>query len=356
MISERFVELLTKKLSGELSTEEAVEFDNFLADSQENRQHYQCLEDYWMQDREEYSNSDLMFQKIVGKLQVPETATQPVPAVRNTRSYLWRSLAAAIVLLICASAAYWLYTHTDANTADLQLTRVPNRTKTKIVLSDGTKVTLNSATDFKYPPAFTGNTREVYLNGEAFFEVTKDRKHPFIVHTGKMNVKVLGTEFNVKSYANDATTETTLIRGSVEITLADRPSDRIILKPHDKLILNNNYDKKSRLHNRLANMIQPRRHINYTLTDFTYFRANDSTVVETSWLDNKLTFKNESFAGLANQLERWYGVKIKFKNDVLKDYHFSGEFHNENIREALAALQVAEPFKYKLKELNVYIY
>src|ERR1019366_6846207 len=108
----------------------------------------------------------------------------------------------------------------------------PSRVKSKIVLSDGSVVTLNSETTLRYPAEFNGQTREVYLDGEAFFDVAKDHKHPFIVHAGKMNVRVLGTAFNIKSYANDATSETTLIRGAIEVTMSDRPSDRIILKPN----------------------------------------------------------------------------------------------------------------------------
>jgi ferric-dicitrate binding protein FerR (iron transport regulator) len=94
----------------------------------------------------------------------------------------------------------------------------------------------------------------------------------------------------------------------------------------------------------------------YVLTTFTRLQPDDSTVVETSWVKNKLVFRDESFSGLASRMERWYGVDIKFKNDALKQYRFSGIFENERINQALDALRMTENFNYKIKNNTVYIY
>lgn len=360
MLSDKFIELLTKKLSGEIDIEEAEEFNDFLNNSEECKAQYALMKTYWTQDTEQYSDSSLMFDRIKSRIDTPKKKVDLVieDAEPKKTFTLWRSIAATIVLGVCTLLIYQVVKTLDKEqTPALELTHTPSRYKTKIVLSDGTKVMLNSETDFRYPLAFNNKTREVYLNGEAFFDVAKDHKHPFIVHTGKMTVKVLGTKFNVKSYNNDATSETTLIKGAVEVTLADRPSDRIILKPHDKLILSNNFYKHERSQNHSAILAaQKKPHTNYTLTDFTYFKTNDSTIVETSWVNDKLLFKDESFIELANQLERWYGVKFKFKNDSIKSYHFTGVFEKENIAEALGALQLTEQFKYKIHNLTVYVY
>jgi ferric-dicitrate binding protein FerR (iron transport regulator) len=264
-------------------------------------------------------------------------------------------LAAVLILGICVFAYYGYAHHPSGinNEGNIAITKTPSRTKSKIYLSDGSVVTLNSETVLRYPASFSGPTREVYLNGEAFFNVTKDHTHPFIVHAGKMNIKVLGTSFNVKSYANDKNIETTLIKGAIEVTLSDRPSDRIILKPNEKLVLNNKTFNKPRANSLPA---AEENSTNYALTNLTHLRSNDTTIVETSWVNNELVFKDEAFSDLANQMERWYGIKIKFKNSDTKAYHFTGVFVKENIVEALNALKMIEPFNYKYNNETVSIY
>ncbi|MFI5140422.1 MAG: FecR family protein [Sphingobacteriales bacterium] len=359
MVNERFIELLTKKLSDEINADESEEFNFFLLNDNECRQQYNFFKTYWVPNQEQYSNSDLLFQRIRKKIgvPVPETAA-PVEHVKPAGIFtLWRSIAAIFLIGISLPLFYFLHHGSKTSrVANLELTKTPSRVKSKIVLSDGSVVTLNSETTLRYPAGFSGQTREVYLDGEAFFDVAKDHKHPFIVHAGKMNVRVLGTAFNIKSYANDATSETTLIRGAIEVTMADRPSDRIILKPNDKLILKSTTFKKYNSDRHLAAISTDSVNTNYALTNLTYLRSNDTTIVETSWVNNKLVFKDEDFTALANMMERWYGVKIKFRNTDVKDYRFTGVFEKESIMQALNALQMIEPFKYKFKNETVYIY
>jgi ferric-dicitrate binding protein FerR (iron transport regulator) len=229
------------------------------------------------------------------------------------------------------------------------------------MLSDGTHITLNADSRLKYPSAFDGKTREVYLTGEAFFDVQKDPEHPFIIHTNKINIKVLGTEFNVRCYPDDPSMETTLLRGSIEVTFTDRPADRIILKPKDKLIIGTAAKKELQapdsihLDNKTAPVIALPA-TQYSLTGLTYFRAHDSTIVETSWVDDKLVFRNEEFLSLARKMERWYGLTIHFDNKTIETYHFTGLFQKESVREALYALQLTENFKYKIEGTDVYIF
>jgi transmembrane sensor len=360
MVNERFIELLTKKLSEEINADELEEFNLFLLNDNECGQQYNFFKTYWVPNQEQYSNSDLLFQRIRKKIGIyePETAALVEPVKHTAIFTMWRSIAAVFIVGISIPLFFYFLHHGSktSRVANLELTKSPSRVKSKIVLSDGSVVTLNSETTLRYPAEFSGTTREVYLDGEAFFDVAKDHKHPFIVHAGKMNVRVLGTAFNIKSYANDATSETTLIRGAIEVTMADRPSDRIILKPNDKLILKSTTFKKHNSDRHLAAITTDSVHTNYALTNLTYLRSNDTTIVETSWVNNKLIFKDEDFTALANMMERWYGVKVKFKNTDVKEYRFTGVFEKESILQALHALQMIEPFNYKYKNETVYIY
>ncbi len=359
MVEERFIELLAKKLSDEVDTAELEELNFLLANNEDCKQQYKFFNNYWIQDQEQYSNSDKMFQRIKSKIEIPvETDAIEIESEKPRQiPIFWRSIAAVLLLGVCFSIFYY-YPHNANATpvANLQATKTPSRSKSRITLSDGSVVTLNSETVLKYPVSFEGPTREVYLNGEAFFDVAKDHKHPFIVHAGKMSIKVLGTAFNVKSYSNDKQSETTLIRGAIEVTLADRPSDVIILKPHDKLVLKSTTFKKYSRNKHLTVAIPDSVNTNYALTNLTYLKSNDTTIVETSWVNNRLVFKDESFDVLANQMERWYGVKIKFKNSEVKDYRFTGVFEKESVTQALDALEMIDIFSYKLKNETVYIY
>jgi len=360
MVNDRFIELLTKKLSDEINESEEDELRYILLNNEECRQQYNFFKTYWAQDQEHDSNNDLMFRRIKSKIGIAEAVIEIVPDGFKKKYLFWGSVAAVLLAGICFCVYYYSsccqVTSKTNPLAKLEVAKTPSRVKSKITLSDGTVITLNSETILKYPPVFEGQTREVYLNGEAFFDVFKDHKHPFIVHAGKMNVKVLGTAFNVKSYANDDRSETTLIRGAIEVTMADRPSDRIILKPNEKLILNNRTAIRTGLANKLTSVRTDTVYTNYALTNLTHLKSNDTTVVETSWVNNKLIFKDEAFTDIANQMERWYGVKIKFRNENVKDYRFTGVFENESITKALDALKYIESFSYKYKDETVYIY
>ncbi len=356
MVNDRFIQLLTKKLSDEIDESELAELNYMLISDEECLKQYNFFKNYWAQDEEKYSNQELLFQRIKNKITVPGNFddTDSKKGWIKKFPFFWRGLAAVIILGI--GLFTYRYSHSASEIkkeGNIAITKTPSRTKSKIYLSDGSVVTLNSETVLRYPSSFSGATREVYLNGEAFFNVTKDRSHPFIVHAGKMNIKVLGTSFNVKSYENDKNMETTLIRGAIEVTLNDRPSDRIILKPNEKLVLNNKTFNKPRTNNLPA---AEENNTNYALTNLTHLRSNDTTIVETSWVNNELVFKDEAFSDLANQMERWYGIKVKFKNSNTKDYRFTGVFVKENIIEALNALKMIEPFNYKYNNETVSIY
>lgn len=362
MLNERFIELLTKQLSSEINEEEFKEFKQLLAADELNRRHFELFKDFWEQKDQHYHDSELMFNKIKSRIGVsgkPKTIIE-FPVVKRPYK-MWTIIAAAILMVSFCLVLYKWKTYTNlqpgASFAGLDSTITKPQTRYIITLADGTHVTLNSESTLKYPPSFSGKTREVYLVGEAFFDVHKDSQHPFIIHTGKMNVKVLGTAFNIRAYPMDFTSETTLIRGMIEVTFNDRPSDRIFLKPKEKLILKNNQVFFGKPYK--TEMVDSNNKITqYTLTTLTYLKVKgqDTSIVETSWLKNKLIFRNEDFASLAKRMEHWYGVNIIFNNDEVKQYHFNGIFETETIDQALAALQITEKFHYKIDKSNVFIY
>lgn len=389
MVTDRFIQLLTKELCEHLTDAERDELSAFLGQSQQCRDQRQLLKEYWERDKGDYEANTAMFKRVLEKIKAeeqaptnttpganiapqsnsspePNLAPEPNPAPypgaspypHRRRAALWYSAAAALILSIGIIA----YNHKKPAALPqpiaiswLSQSTQPTK-KTVLVLSDSTVITLNSATTIRYPDKFGDSTREVFLDGEAFFDVHKDPARPFIIHANKMNIRVLGTTFNVKSYQNESLSEASLIKGSIEVTLNDRPSDRIILKPKEKLIVQNSLATKKL--NTTAGTTQENitKSTGFSLTNLTYFPNTSKTVVETSWVENKLVFSDKDFAQLSGQLERWYGVHIQLKNDRVKQYSFTGFFEKESLPEALDALKMIEHFNYKIVDSIVYIY
>ena len=223
--------------------------------------------------------------------------------------------------------------------------------KTNIVLPDGSKVWLNAGSKITYDKDFGEAIRDVQLTGEAYFDVVHNTEKPFVIHTNAMDIKVLGTEFNVKSYPDEKTTETSLIRGSIEVTLKHRTADRIVLKPNEKLVVSNEQTVDTATAKRTKAVA---RKPLISLGSLNYFSL-DSTILETSWVDNRLIFENESFGEIAVRMARWYGVQFSFEDETIKELRFTGNFKDESIEDALQAMQITADFKYQISDNNVTI-
>ncbi len=196
-----------------------------------------------------------------------------------------------------------------------------------LVLADGTKVFLNSGSEIRYPAMFRGKRREVLLKGEAWFEVAKDSGREFLVHAGAMDVKVLGTSFNVKAYEKLETVATTLVEGSVEIA-CDGESFRIV--PGEQFV----YDKNSR-------------EANVMMVD---------TELYTSWKDGYYKFRQATLKEIMTTLSLWYGLNVFYQNESAKHVEFTGKVKRyEDIRTLLDKFEQTENVVFDIKENNVFI-
>ena len=181
---------------------------------------------------------------------------------------------------------------TDANKNNELI--IPKGGEYQVMLADGTKVWLNSASRLIYPQSFMGKERRVVLSGEAFFDVAHDAERPFIVETSRMNVKVLGTRFNVNDYDDNEEVSTTLVNGSVEIFSGGQQAFRLV--PGEQA-----YGKENELEKREVNVR-----------------------LYTSWIDGKFLFNNTELEEIAKQISRWYDVEIFFSNESVKKVRFTG--------------------------------
>lgn len=211
---------------------------------------------------------------------------------------------------------------------------IPNGKKFQIILSDGTKVHLNSGTSIKYPVKFIkGQDRQVYLlEGEAYFAVAKDTEHPFIVNSDNINVRVLGTEFNISSYPEDNIINTVLVEGSVSIFEAEKSYNKdtsIKLKPGFKASWN-------KVENKVA-----------------IDRVEINTYI--GWINGKLIFKNTQFKNIIKKLERHYNITITNNNAKLNEQYFDATFDIETIDQVLNSFNKSYKIQYKIENNQIYI-
>lgn len=362
-MEEKILFLIIRKMSNEATLEELQELDHYLLSHPETGTYLDLVEHIWNQhdttDAEE--NIAASYQKHISRHNLT-FSENIVPARPPVYQLLWRKryLIAAACLLIFISGVYFYTSDQGRSDKPLHTTEVltAKKSRKEFVLPDGTRVWLNGSSTIKYDNEMTkAAERTVYLTGEAFFDVFKDKEHPFIIKTEKISIKVLGTEFNVKAYPGDKKTETTLIRGSIELTVNNKPYQKIMLKPNEKIVLldsiyetgNKKPDNNERTTAEASKMqlmildIQP-----ITVYDKEY-------IVETSWVENNLAFENESLENLAPRLEKWFDVKIEINSKLSKSMHFTGVFNKQTLEEALSSLQLANPFKFKINQGHVYI-
>jgi ferric-dicitrate binding protein FerR (iron transport regulator) len=191
--------------------------------------------------------------------------------------------------------------------------------------------------------------REVKLVGEAFFDVVKQVDRPFVVQAPGIQVKVLGTAFNVKSYPDDKATETTLLRGKVEVrSTASAGAKVYTLYPNQKLVM------LKAQHQVQADAAQA---VTFDEEDISTVTAssNEELLPETSWVQNRLVFRGDSFEELARKLERWYNVTIVFGDEQAKQLHFSGSLENESKEQAFEALKAVSLFDYSIRNHEIFI-
>lgn len=221
----------------------------------------------------------------------------------------------------------------DGTLAYSKLT-IPYGKTFQVQLSDGTLIHLNAGTTFRYPEKFIkGNNRMVFVDGEAFFEVAKDKKHPFIVNANGINIRVTGTKFNVSNYKEDENKNVVLVEGSVSVYKSKEiynTSKASLLKPGFKA----EWDKNNK-------------NITIDKVDVTSY---------TAWIDGELVFKNDPFSDIRKKLERKYNVTIINNNQLLEKNTFSAVFDIETIEEVMEVLHRSYGIKYTIKEKQIIIY
>ena len=236
---------------------------------------------------------------------------------------------AAVVAITLGGSYFYYQSSLEKELMAMQTITVPAGQRINITLVDGTNVWLNARTSLSYPVKFGKNNRQVVLDGEAYFDVTKDKSKPFIVQTDNYNVEVLGTQFDVNAYSETGEFETTLMSGSVKVASASDSTQKITLKPNNKVFL-----QDGKLHVTAVDDYNPYR-----------------------WKEGLICFKNETFTSIMKDFEKYYGLTIQVKNKNVFKYVYTGKFRKtDGIDYALRVLQKDIKVTYQRDDENQIIY
>ena len=281
----------------------------------------ESLNEHWM-NYEDPKDSSVNLNPVLLKLhrQIIQGKNEMKPIkLFNT---IQRIAAILFVPLLIASSVFFFQDRIEKNTkSSWAEIKCPLGVRTQFELPDGSTGFLNSGSSLKFPSSFNGKDRSVQLLGEAYFDVIHNNKQPFHVKTGRLDVKVLGTSFNVVAYPDQQFEEITLESGSVDIL--SKIGERLtVLKPDEQLSLNLETNK--------------------------YSKSEVTASQYISWTAGILSFRNERFEQVARRMSRWYNVDIDLEGEELNGYIYHATFENEPLEEVLKLMALTAPITFKI--------
>lgn len=330
-------EILIKYLNNNCTDKEFEELASWLENEAATDAGKYWSYDYWKifeadlkkKDEKKYS---ALLNKIHHEINLKHRKNSDVKVINFSKIAKWLSRAAAILFIPLLGVVFYLLSNSNLqmnNFTDLAFAVdsleviAPIGSRTVVQLSDGTEVNLNYGSKIKYPQYFTGDTREITLSGEAYFDVAHNAEKPFIVKTGKLNIKALGTEFNVNAYPNDDIIATTLVEGKViiEKILPDKKIEQIgAMIPDQHLTYHSKTSKIS------SNQINVENYI--------------------AWKEGKLVFDNTPILGVTEKLSRMFNVEFHVADDV-KDLTYTVTFADDPLFLILDLMTETTPITYK---------
>lgn len=331
-----YTELILQYLYGSIAGDSFTRLNSWIRLDPANEKYFYTVRELWLASQ--VTDNPLKFDKAKGYKNFLREINKRLPEKKHSKSHTFyiafaRVAAIFIIAVSLGGLAYVLTDHYSlaGNKANNEF-YVPYGSISQVKLPDGTTVDLNAGSKISYRTSFGKKNREVWLDGEGYFKVASDKKHSFIVHAGQIDIKAFGTEFNVKAYANDNETKTTLAEGSVGIyTGTGKNRQPVMLKPAQQAT----YDKKSGK-------------IQVETVDVGLYR---------SWKDEIVYFENETFCNIAKIIERKFNVSIVIDSDGLKNEVLNGSIDSKmSVYQWLKGMGAYSGFTYKEKNDTIFIH
>jgi ferric-dicitrate binding protein FerR (iron transport regulator) len=327
---------IKRYLEGKTTSEESAQIKEWLVNPQNDAVSRSLMGNLWansdIQLKGNKPDTDRMLQKTRFRIysSVPKKTSPKITAPGTRLIQIFSRVAAVLIIPLLAFTAYLYfqrlndYAGTAENiTPNIREVYTKPGTKTHFLLADGTMVWLNDGTTFRYPETFNGNTREVFVDGEAYFEVKADKHHPFIVNNPMMNTVVTGTHFNINGYSSDNFFEATLLEGKIHL---ESKSGNVELAPGQQLQFDTNARKMVQRELKNKNVI--------------------------GWIDGKLIIQNESLEVALKKISRWYNVEIQVVDQSLNNYELTCTLENEKLEQCMSLISNALPVRYTIEERN----
>ncbi|HNX88355.1 MAG TPA: DUF4974 domain-containing protein [Paludibacteraceae bacterium] len=294
----------------------------------------------WLENQILHSSDEIdkelqlrMFKDIKSSLQIEKPIEMPTVELKELtrpsiqRFKTWMLVASFLIFPLISGLGVYLFM-SNKKVSDPSIVSVERGQKASITLPDGSKVWLNSLSKLTYSSDFNLDKRELLLDGEAYFEVAKNPKKPFVVKSNEITVEALGTAFGIKAYSEDVRVSSILMHGKVRVTT---PNGINILKPNERI----QYDKIKR-----------------TTQQSTVTNAIDFT----GWIHNELRFENESLDEIAKNVQRIYNVEIIFASEGLKKLRYTGTVDNNSLESVLNIITLTSPISYQMDKQKVILY
>lgn len=331
-------ELLIKFLNDQCSKEELDEVIRWVkSESFQGKSRQWILEDWKSYKEEEYVGSSEKFSALLDKVHHKINTTYDDEEDKKSRSRslslfkTWLVRAAAILLLPVLSLLLYTLSETGFEigrhaeiTVDSLKIESPIGSRTEVELTDGSIVHLNSGSRIEYPQNFTGNSREVMLKGEGYFDIVHNPEKPFVVKTGQLDIRARGTIFNVKAYPDEEVIATTLVEGKIIIEKEGSAGSRETI-----------------------GTLEPEQHVTFNKKNGKITSSKGNIKKYIAWKDGKLVFDNDPIARVAKRLSQIFNVEIIVK-DSAKKYTYTVTFVDEPLFQILELMTVATPVEYKV--------
>jgi len=322
--NDNIYDLIAKSFSGELTDEENANLNNWKSEDKLNILEYSDFADIWKHSNRLAMSSSIDLPKSLG------TTRKKAGIDRKRVKWLpvFAQIAAVLVLAVLISALYNLFLVTKPNEKTeaivYQQVKASYGTQSRVELADGTIVFLNSGSTLRFPGSFSGmKTRNVELTGEGHFEVAKNKEQPFIVDIHKIQVKVLGTTFNLEAYNNNSSFTIALVEGSIQLQqkTSNGVTDLMQMKPNQVAFYNQTENKLT-------------------------WKTEDDLNKYTAWTEGKIVLSNDPVNTVIQKLENWYNVDIELADRKLEKYRFTGTFIDEPLEQVLNILNLTSKMEY----------
>lgn len=357
---EKFWLLAGKKLSGEANDRDNERLNQFLISYKELNEIYHFLEENW---------SKIEHYKLMEKINVQEdwlNLKAKIERINNTKITisLYKKILpyAATAAIFLATSVFLLWQNLKNDTRPVQYTHIksPLGSKSNLVLPDGTSIWLNAGSEIQFNNLFNSGNREVFLTGEAFFEVPKT-DIPFIVKVPGIDFNVLGTSFNIKAYPEEDIVETTLVSGSIKVENTDeqvKQFKNFILEPNQKAVFwkkegslsiqktENKKEAEARI--KLPKIASPK-------IEKISISSKPDLEAEVGWVEGIIVVEKEPLNDLVRRLERLYDVEFVFQDSALEQYQYTGRLKELTLEQVLKAMKLTSPIDFIIEEKRVVI-